>query len=162
MGPAPTQRLLGQGRTGDPSRGAVPALVTSQCHMQIERRHGVPACGSQSGDGSAARRPPAETKTRETAGRVSGRGTPWAEAGRDSPGGGGRRGGRRGSEVVVRRGVLASALITGRAASRGLDGETGRRRGSGSEARVCCARPRGFEAVRPLQSSPHKLERSNS
>lgn len=65
VGPAPTQRLLGHGRTGDPSRGAVPALVTSQCHMQIGRRHGLPACGSQSGDGNAARRPRAETKTRE-------------------------------------------------------------------------------------------------
>lgn len=58
-----------------------------------------------------------------TAGRVSGRRTPWAEAGGGLTWGRGRCGGRGGSEVVVRRSVPASVRITGRAASRGLDGE---------------------------------------
>ena len=58
LGSVPTQRPTGHRRTSDPSRegvgGAVPALVTSQSHMQIERRHGLPGGGSQSGAQNAA------------------------------------------------------------------------------------------------------------
>lgn len=74
MGPAPTKLPPGHGRTSDPSRGvggrkggreAVPALVTSQCQMQIERRHGLPGMRQPIGrrECSPGRRWRRQTKT---------------------------------------------------------------------------------------------------
>lgn len=109
----------------------MPALVTSQCHMQIGRRHGLsglrqPIRRRECSPGGRRRR---QTKTRELGARgVSpGSGTPLAKAGRNSPGDWGGAAGGGGAEVVVRRGVPGSAADhrRGRIAGAGREGGWG-------------------------------------
>lgn len=98
------------------------ALVTFQCQMQIERRHGLPGMRQpigrrECGPGGRRRR---QTKTQE----LGARGSLPAKAGGDSPGSPGGAAGRAGgAEVVVGRNGGGRRLITGRTASRGPGGE---------------------------------------
>ena len=165
LGPVPTQRPTGHRRTSDPSRegvagGAVPALVTSQSHMQIERRHGLPGWGSQSGAQNAA--PAAARGDRQRPGNwgrgacPEAPGAPQAKAGRNSPGNWGGAAGPGGAEVVVRRSVPESAA----------DHRPGSIAGAGLGARRrlrVTALVRWALSLQPrLLDSRHKLERSNS
>lgn len=106
-------------------------MVTSQCHMQIERRHGLPGVRQPI---ESRERGPGGRRRRETKARARGaQGVSVAgESPRPTPVGThlGAGGGRHGVEVVVRRGVSGSpaAHRPGRiAGARG--GSRGRRRG---------------------------------